>query len=358
MSNQHGWPPRGGGVASGPDFNFALSQAVAQVRGEFQQQLNQVAGGLRKQFQAQIERNMAASDKRLSDLAKVAEAVTAERVAPPETASGDVYIENIPGKRVNYTYVVEIPIQANDTSQREQSFTVSPHGPFVAERRWATFLSQHQFQYTDAESGVQVTLPGRSFGRYRPSHSASDYNDSNHNSYGDGVNWILTAAAAAGANPIPSAIPGVTSTASSFRTMQFDGRIEAERASSDMRGQNRPLPSAWYTTETNGPIHLPALDFFPRGDGVTFKVTPNHVSNPPAGNATGLYAFPVAAVNGWPFTKGQYDPHEGIATPSAGTADDEGWHPAETDPISRLPDGYLIVALEGYRIVQVTGPQE
>jgi hypothetical protein len=358
VGNQFGWDGRGGMPASSQGFELALNQAVQQVRAESQQQLNRLAGGLRKEFQASIERNMAASDKRLSDLATVAAAMTAERVAPAESASGDIYIENIPGTRVPYMYVVEIPIQANDTSQREQSFTVSPEGPFVAERRWATFLSQYQFQYTDSESGQQVTLPGRSYGRYRPAHSASDYNDAQHNSYGDSVNWVLTGVAGAGVDQIPSAIPAVVSTASSFRTMQFDGRIEMQRASTDMRGQNRPVPSAWYTTETNGPIHLPALDFFPRADGVTFKVTPNHVSNPPAGNATGLYAFPNVAVNGWPFVEGQYDPHEGIATPSAGTAGDDGWHPAETDTIERLPDGYLIVALEGYKIIQVTGPQE
>jgi hypothetical protein len=186
-------------------------------------------------------------------------------------------------------------------------------------------------------------------------HSASDFADGQHNSHGDTVAWV-------GTTPSPGTLPGgvlaLPSHASSFRTMQFDGVIQLEDAGSNWPRQNRAAPSSFWAPETNGPIPFSALDFFERGSVITLKVKPNHVSNPPAGNVSGAHVFANSgAIDGYPFIEGQYDVHEGIATPSGvAQEEDDAWVPVETDPIQRLPDGYLVLALEGYRIGQPTGP--
>jgi len=335
-------------------YEIGLSQAVQQIRSEFDQKLNRTAGGLRKAAADEGSRLMQSFDQRLADLAKVADVMTATRSGSGEP--GTIYVESIPGRRVPFIYLVEIPIQSNDMSVREQSLTISQDGPFVAERRWATFLSSYEFQVTDTESGELAKFPGRSFGRYRPIHSASDYVDSQHNATSDSVDWINLSAGTGGGLIVPSATIALPSSASSFRTMEFDGRIALENAGSSYPRQNKPAPSSFWAPETNGPIHLAALDFYERGEAITFRVQPTHSSNPPAGNAAGANVFPNSGgIDGYPFVEGQYDPHEGIATPEAVVADD-GFIPIETDPIQRLSDGFVILALEGYRIVQPTGP--
>ena len=81
------------------------------------------------------------------------------------------------------------------------------------------------------------------------------------------------------------------SATSGFRTMEFDGRILVEDAGSGRPRQNISVPSSLWTTQINSPQDLGALDFFERGSVVTFKVQPNHVNNPPAGNVQGDAIF-------------------------------------------------------------------
>ena len=73
-------------------------------------------------------------------------------------------IENIPGRRVPFDYLVDIPIGPNVTSVQQGTITVSQEGPFVAVARYATFLSQYQFERQD-DTGARTTFSGRSFGR-------------------------------------------------------------------------------------------------------------------------------------------------------------------------------------------------
>jgi len=55
--------------------------------------------------------------------------------------AGVVRIEDIPGRRVPFVLLMDIPIGNNTTSIREQSVTISQEGPFVAVKRMATFQS-------------------------------------------------------------------------------------------------------------------------------------------------------------------------------------------------------------------------
>ena len=70
-------------------------------------------------------------------------------------------IENIPGRRVPFDYLVDIPIGPNITSVQQGTITISQEGPFVAVARYATFLSQYQFERTD-DTGAKTTFSGRS----------------------------------------------------------------------------------------------------------------------------------------------------------------------------------------------------
>ena len=63
------------------------------------------------------------------------------------------YVENIPGRRVVFDYLVDIPITSDLTSVVQQTITISQEGPFVAVARYATFNSQFQFQVIDPDSG-------------------------------------------------------------------------------------------------------------------------------------------------------------------------------------------------------------
>lgn len=135
--------------------------------------------------------------------------------------------------------------------------------------------------------------------------------------------------------------------------MEFDGRIEVINAGSSYPRQNISVPSSMWSPQINAPQELGALDFFERGEIITVKVQPTHVNNPPAGNADGLNIF---GITGWPFLAGQYDPHEGIVTPSGFAFIDGSMIRIGTDPITRLPDGILTIGWEGYRIIQPVGP--
>jgi len=250
--------------------------------------------------------------------------------------------------------MIDIPILNNSTSLVEGSVTISQEGPFVAVRRMATFQSFLQARITDPRTSAISDFTGRSYGRYRPIHSAYDLND--------GLSSLLSPPNAGGVLGQPN-LPGLLSlpaSGSGFRTMEFDGRIAVFNAGSSFPRQNLDIgiPSSMWTSQINSPQDLGCLDFFERGEVITVKITPSHVNNPPAGNVTGnnLYFGGVAGLNSWPFLAGQYDPHEGIYTPDAFVASASPVTHLGTDPLTRIQDGILTVAWEGYRIQQPVGP--
>lgn len=370
--------------------------AAQQLRAEFNHQLREqeratragldnMAGGMRKALAEQRETQA----RQLSELATIAKSLQTVRtgqgiaglghVGPKSdqryegnitnradsTRPGIIRIEDIPGRRVPFLYAVDIPIAADSVSTVQESFMVSQEGPFVAVRRWLAFESRYQFQVTDPDTAATATFNGRSYGRYRPPHSAGDMEDSQHNAIGLSTEWLLDAfnrSSVVAGTVLPSATPGMPSSMASFRTMEFDGRIELWNYGSSYPRQNTAVPSTMWTCGINSPADFAALDFFERGETVLFKVTPTHVNNPAAGNVSSSSVFPVTANagTGWPFLAGQFDSHEGIATPDAVTLGDDApikqFNVIASDPVARLPNGILTLVLEGYRIIQPIGP--
>ena len=319
-----------------------FEQAIAGLRADFRRELNQYAGGVRRE----VADRLSETDKRLSDLATIAQALSVDRSGGAGFSPGIVRIEDIPGQRIAYDLTVDIPIDNNTTSRQEQSTTVTMDGPFVAVMRYAAFRSTYEFQ--QLVSGTTTRFNGRSFGRYRPIHSAWDLYDAANNA-------IVTTA-----NPIPTnATPSVVaypSAQAGFRTMEFDGLIEVVNQGSGRPRQRIQIPTSMWQSEISTPQQLPCLDFFERGEVLTFKVEPTHVNNPAAGNVAGNQIF--NATNGqYPFLDGQFDPHEGIATTAAWTF---GGSPTArtgitTDIITRLPNGVFTIGYFGYRIFQTPG---
>lgn len=252
-------------------------------------------------------------------------------------ASGDPdqvrYIEQIPGRRVPFDFMVQIPIGPNITSEQQQANTVSQDGPFVAVARFAIFQSAYQFSVDDG-SGTISSFQGRSYGRFRPIHSAWDINDAQRG-YQPVVGAVFPGAG--------NAIYASPDNHSNFRTMEFDGVINFQNQGSAYQRQNTDTPSAFYTSEINSAFSLGALDFFERGEVLQWKVTPLHVNNPPAGNVSGY-----SAGGFYPFLDSQYDVHEGILDPEVAEQ--------ETDLVTRLPEGILTIGFHGYRIIQPPGP--
>ena len=337
-----------------PRFGQSLPPAAEQ----FRNQLNYISGGMRKLDQM---------SQQVDDLQSVVNALSATR-----SGAGDsdlIRIANVPGRRVPYVMLVDIPIGANERTKQQGSFTVSQEGPFIAVRRMATFQSSYQVQTTDPETGATAEFAGRSFGRYRPIHSAWDIMDSQHFSNletGFWFLWLLQTGVPPG-NLLPSAGLGMPNNMSSFRTMEFDARIEILNAGSSYPRQKISVPSSMWTPQINAPQDLGCLDFMDKGEVYTFEVQPTHVNNPAAGNVNGAAVFgtsisggAIGAAAGWPFIEGQYDAHEGIATPGAAqiAVVDETRLPQllETDTVERLPEGILTLGFEGYKIVQPVAP--
>lgn len=339
-------------------YDMQLREAVASL----QSKSDRVVNAAVRQMRGDFEKAMEQADRRLESMARVADSLSMQRSGDGEP--GVVRLEDIPGRRIPFTLLVDIPISSNTTSVREQSVTVSQQGPFVAVKRMAIFQSTHEFQVEDEETGALARLAARSFGRYRPIHSAGDINDSQHAAHSESIGWFLAASAGppAANTVLPTGTLTQPSNMSSFRTMEFDGRISVLNAGSSYPRQNIPVPSAMWTSDGNA-FELGALDFFSRGEVMTIQVQPTHVNNPPAGNVDSQCVFPAAfaaGFQGYPFLAGQYDAHEGICTPNGVNMGDSGtendWEPAITDPVARLPDGILTIGWEGYRIVQPVGP--
>lgn len=351
-----------------------------QLRAEFNQKVNQLAGALRKQAVDAVREAQAKSNEQLGHLATIASALQMQHQTGSSgggTTSGffwergTIRIEDIPGRRTPYTLTQDIAIGSDVTSVRQESATITQEGPFVAVKRVMTFQSSYEFQSTDPLTGVVTRLPGRSNGRYRPVHSACDI-DNIHNSVADSSGWFARAsdvAAAVGAR-LPSASISLPSNTSSFRSMEFDGRVVTLVEGSGLQRSNQSVPTALWMENINTPYEQAALDFFERGDVITWQVTPNHAHNPAVGNVDGQAVFGElmgVGATAWPFVAGQYDVHEGIATPNSGTSPVQSASPADfnafrgvtpitTDTIVRIPSGIVTIGYEGYRIYQPVGP--
>ena len=244
------------------------------------------------------------------------------------------YIEQIPGRRIPFDLLVQIPIGPNITAEQQAVTQISQDGPFVAVARYATFQSAYSFSRRDPATNAVMNFQGRSYGRYRPVSSVSDLLDG-----------------AKGYQPtVGSATPGSgqgiyagVSNHSNFRSMEFDGIVQFLNQGSGWQRSNIPVPSSFYMQEINSPFLLGALDFFERGETLQWRVTPTHPNNPNFGNAFGF-----ASGGAYPFDQSQYDVQEGILDPQVADLD--------TDPISRLPAGILTIGFHGYRIIQPPGP--
>jgi hypothetical protein len=243
------------------------------------------------------------------------------------------YVENIPGKRIPFDYIVDIPIGPNETGVQQGTITISQEGPFVAVARVCTFLSQAAFQYTDPDTQVVSTYNARSFGRYRPVHSAWDLMDGS----------LRTQAFQSTAFPGDGSPHMISpSNASSFRTMQGDFRIFTQDAGSNWPRQNFAVPSSLWVKQINDAYPLGALDVYERGTVITFQILPQHIQNPSFGNVSG---FGTGGV--WPFLGSQWDSIEGINDPEiVGVS---------ADPVTRAASGILTIGFHGYRIIQPAG---
>lgn len=244
-------------------------------------------------------------------------------------------VENIPGRRIPMDMLVDIAIGDSVQSVQQGTITISQEGPFVAVSRLATLLSTFEFQYTDPTDGAVSAFQGRSYGRYRPIHSAWDLND------GQVSPQVGMALAFPG-----TGAPHVTSpaTASSFRSMEGDFRIVTENAGSSFPRANLEVPSTFWSRSINEPFELGALDVFERAEVITLKVLPLHPNNPAYGNLSGFGA-PNAL---FPFVDAGFDAIEGINDQNDPLA-------TSADPVHRLANAVLTIGFHGYRIIQQIG---
>lgn len=245
-------------------------------------------------------------------------------------------VENIPGRRVPFDYLVEIPILAGVTAPQPGTITISQEGPFVATSRVAALRSTFEFQVAEPGSNLRPSFFGRSYGRWRPFHSSWDINDALRAQQaflavpgfpGDGSPHVLSPS-----NEAP------------FRSMEGDFTIKFVEGSTAYPRSNIAVPSSLWTRQINSPFDLAALDVFERGDVINFEVLPLHANNPPAGNVSG---FGAPNVN-FPFLDSQWDSVEGIQDPNLAAAEN-------TDPVTRLPNAIFVVGFHGYRIIQPPG---
>jgi len=235
---------------------------------------------------------------------------------------------------VPFDELVAIPIGANITSEVQGSITINQDGPFVAVSRYAYFLSQYTFQFTDPESGTPTLFNGRSFGRWRPIHSAWDLND------GIPRSEVVQAVPAPGAGAPHIISP---SNASAFRTMEQDFSIRVENEGTAYPRSNIYVPSPAWTEQINSPFMLGALDVFERSEVITFKVQALHPNNPAYGNVQSF----TGPSDAWPFLASQWDAVEGI--------NDQIQNAVTVDPVTRLPNGILYIGMHGYKILQPPG---
>ena len=345
------------------NYGYDPNAIINSLRQEFDQKLNQQAAGLRRHNEDLVRKAEGKLTDGIKDLASIARAIKTTRSGmsgfgeDPAPAGDTLRIEDIPGRRVPYDMLVDIAIGPDVTTEREASFSISQEGPFVAVKRVMAFQSALEFQITYNQQIARYV--GRSYGRYRPIHSAGDILDAQHNAEADTALWYLSHMnIAPNGGLLPVGVLGLPSSASSFRTMEFDGRVTVLNEGSGFPRQRIEVPTTMWTTDQVSPQDLGALDFFERGEVVTLRVLPNHANNPAAGNVDGAAVFPAAAVHGFPFLEGQYDPHEGIATLDALVNQANDSTPPTSiadDIIARLPQGIVTIGYIGYRIIQAPG---
>lgn len=244
-------------------------------------------------------------------------------------------IENIPGRRVPFDLLVDIAIPANQQGVITGSFTISQDGPFVAVARMATLVSAFQYSVADDDGNIS-SFNGRSFGRYRPIHSAWDINDGKPH-----VDVYMVEAAPGTGNPSMTS----PSNTSSFRSMEGDFRIMTRNSGSQIPRSNIEVPSTFWTKSINEPWELGALDFMERGEVFTFEILPLHPNNPEFGNVNGFGSLNAS----WPWSGSQFDAVEGVSDPSRST------YTSTTDPVTRNPAAILTIGFHGYRIFQAPG---
>jgi hypothetical protein len=245
-------------------------------------------------------------------------------------------IENIPGRRIPFDYLVEIPILAGVQTEQPGTIPISQEGPFVATHRVCALRSTFEFERRDPGSSTVAKFFGRSYGRFRPIHSAWDITDAER------VQQVTQAVGFPGTGAPHIISP---SNESSFRSMEGDFMIKFVEGSTSYPRSNIPVPSTLWTKEINSPFDLGALDFFERGDVITFNVLPLHPNNPQWGNVS---AYGVGPNVNYPFITSQWDAVEGISDAMDAAAN-------ATDPITRLPNASLIIGFHGFRIVQPAG---
>lgn len=283
------------------------------------------------QAQQQSDQRASALEQTVQDLQRLVNSLQATRGGNP----GVQYIENIPGRRIPFDYLVDIVIGPNTVAVQQGTITIDQDGPFVAVTRMATFVSQYGFQRTDPVSGQTATFNGRSFGRYRPIHSAWDLND------GQPPSEVVKAVAFPGTGaPYVASV----SNASPFRSMQPDFRIKFENQGSSFPRGNLQVPSTFWTKSINDAFDLGALDFFERGEVMLFNVLPLHANNGAFGNISGF----GAPNPNQPFIDSQWDRVEGINDQNDAAA-------GAVDPITRAPQGILTIGFHGFKIIQQPG---
>jgi len=256
-----------------------------------------------------------------------------------QKSSGDPNIqrvENIPGRRTPMDMLVDIAIPAGDMGVKQGTITVNQEGVFIATCRYATLQSTYSYTVTPVGGGAAAGFYGRSYGRYRPIHSAWDLND------GRPVCQVAMGGLAFPGTGAP--FIASPSNLSPFRTMEGDFRIRFENAGASMPRSNLEVPSPFWTRNIVEPFDLGCLDFFERGEVMQFRVGPQHVNNPEYGNLTGFAANP-----NFPFAGSQWDAIEGI--------DDsiQELGSQTTDPVTRVPNAILTIGFHGYLIQQPAG---
>lgn len=288
-------------------------------------------------YAAQTARATAAAQKEMQEeFVKLRDALSRVEI---QKTGGDPHIqrvENIPGRRIPFDILVDIAVPAGDAGVVQGSITAPQEGPFIAVARYATLQSILEFNVTPVGGGAAAAFQGRSYGRYRPVHSAWDLNDGQPH----------TQVAMAGLAFPGTGAPYIASpcNASPFRTMEGDFRIRFENAGGAFPRSNSEVPSSLWVKGLSDPFELGALDFFERGEVLQFRIASQHANNPQFGNLTGFAANP-----NYPFPAAQYDAVEGIddSIQELGTQ--------TTDPVVRVPNAILTIGFHGYLIVQPPG---
>lgn len=240
-------------------------------------------------------------------------------------------VENIPGRRIPFDFLVEIPFNAGNSAVQQGIITIDQTGPFIAVARSATFLSTYTYELLSA--GTTTTFNGRSYGRWRPVHSSFDLND------GQPASAVSLAAAFPGTGSPHIMSPA---NASPFRSMEMDFRIMMREQGSALPRMNIPVPSSIWVKPQGDAFQLGALDFFERSQVIVFDVQPTHTPNQDFGNVSGFTGLNDA----WPFAASGWDTIEGINDPAI--EEDE-------DPVTRNPNGVLVIGFHGYRVIQPPG---